>query len=136
MTIKPETYTLFRTIPLTGGRKAIAVTNRGGASIASRTLDLTKLYLKATATYLSKNVWTGTTTEVTGRLTTGALAPYETKVFLLTEKSGTTGIAPLPGRGQTAGTQAQGRLHDLSGRRVSAPTSGVYVLENGAKIIR
>ena len=121
---------------LTGGRKAIAVTNRSGASIASRTLDLTKLYLKATATYLSKNVWTGTTTEVTGRLTTGALAPYETKVFLLTEKSGTTGIAPLPDRDQTAAAQAQGRLHDLSGRRVSAPTSGVYVLENGAKIIR
>ena len=121
---------------LTGGRKAIAVINRGGASIASRTLDLTKLYLKATATYLSKNVWTGTTTEVTGRLTTGALAPYETKVFLLTEKSGTTGIDPLPGRSQTAAAQAQGCLHDLSGRRVSAPTSGVYVLENGAKIIR
>jgi len=57
-------------------------------------------------------------------------------VFLLTENAGTTGLAPLPGRSQTAAAQAQGCLHDLSGRRVSAPTSGVYVLENGAKIIR
>lgn len=122
---------------LMGGRKAIAVVNRGSSSITSRSLDLTKLYLKASTTYICKNVWTGVENEVNNLLTTGTFTPYETKVFILTEKTSTTAVAPLLQESKQAeDTFAHQHLHDLTGRRVNATASGIYVLENGTKVIR
>lgn len=123
---------------LTGGRKAIAITNRGATPINSRSLNLTKLYLKSSTVYVCKNVWEGTDSEVTNFLPTGALAPYETKVFILTEKSSATNIAPVfrNTNNKNASVYNSGHLYDLTGNRVHTTTSGVYLLENGKKIIR
>ncbi len=66
---------------LTGGRKAIAIVNRGATHMDSYTLKLTDAYLDA-GTYYIRNVWTGQV-EHDAQIVTGTLDPYQTKVYLV-----------------------------------------------------
>lgn len=111
---------------LSGGRKAISITYRGDASVTSFNLDLSLLYLDATATYQCLDVWTEVLTTVKVKLETGALSAYETKVFLL---------SPQPSAIATVSLSAhRAPLYDLTGRRTAKPTHGVY-LQAGQKRI-
>lgn len=68
---------------LSGGRRAVAVFNRSAAAVSSLSFRLADAYLSATETYFVKDIWAGTVRQVTDHFTTGALLPYETKVFLI-----------------------------------------------------
>lgn len=69
---------------LTGGRMAVAVTNRDGQMQESVRLPLVDLYLQGGAVYRCRDVWSKQESEVVDTLATGCMAPYETKVFVLT----------------------------------------------------
>lgn len=66
------------------GRMAVAVTNRDGQMQESIRLPLVDLYLQGGAVYRCRDVWSKQESEVVDTLATGCMAPYETKVFVLT----------------------------------------------------
>lgn len=116
---------------LTEGRKAVAVVNRGGSGVTPSALPLSALYMNATATYMSKDVWSGAEKEITGVLSVGQLKPYETKVFVLTEKNATTGV------GKTALTSSNATpIYDLSGRQLRSVERGQLYIQGGDKLMK
>lgn len=68
---------------LTGGRIALAITNRSTSPIPSVRLPLADLYLKSGVTYTCRNVWTRAKTKVRDNMETGEIAPCETRVYIL-----------------------------------------------------
>ena len=116
---------------LTEGRKAVAVVNRGGSVVTPPALPLSALYMNATATYMSKDVWSGAEKEISGVLSVGQLKPYETKVFVLTEKNATTGV------GKTALTSSNATpIYDLSGRQLRSVERGQLYIQGGDKLMK
>lgn len=114
---------------LTGGRLAVAVTNRGSQSIPAIVLPLTALYMQAGTPYTCRDVWAHTTGTVRDTLSTGTLSPCQTKVFLLTPAAGT------PVRDVT-GTSASTTQYDLHGRQVQDARTTPIVIRNGRKAVR
>lgn len=70
---------------LSGGRFALAVTNRSQEEMEGIQLPLADLYL-GTGRWTCRDVWSGTEMMVRGTLSTGRLSPCETRVYLLTPK--------------------------------------------------
>ena len=70
---------------LSGGRFALAVTNRSQEEMEGIQLPLADLYL-GTGRWTCRDVWSGTEVMVRGTLSTGRLSPCETRVYLLTPK--------------------------------------------------
>lgn len=68
---------------LTGGRKAVSITNRASTPIPSIDIPLTSLYMKAGKKYKCREVWSRKTTTIQDTLSTGTLDACETKVFVL-----------------------------------------------------
>lgn len=71
---------------LSGGRIAVAVTNRSSTPMASLSLRLTDLYLQSNRPYLCREVWTKQEATVRDTLNTGSIGACETKVYVLTAK--------------------------------------------------
>ena len=111
---------------LTGGRKAVAVCNRG-AAIGSVKLTLSDLYLDAAQQYNCKDLWKGTATAISGTLETGAFKAYETKVFLL-EATTETGVA-------TAKAEAKTDTYTVSGIKVKDLQKGQVYVSGRGKIL-
>lgn len=116
---------------LAGGRKAVAVVNRGGAAIASVTLNLAELYLHPDSTYACKEVWSAEEKEVRTTLSTGALQAYQTKVYLLAPKENTTSVSSVALR-----KGAPSRKYDLLGRTLTEAPQGQVYIENGNKVLK
>lgn len=113
---------------LSGGRKAIAIINRGNAQVASFSLDLAKLYLDANTSYQCQDVWTESITNIKGTLTTGDIPAYETKVFILSS-------LPTAVHSLMVSTAKQTPIYDLTGRRTAKPAHGIY-LQAGKKVMQ
>ena len=109
----------------------MAVVNRGGSRVTPSALPLSALYMNATATYMSKDVWSGAEKEISGVLSVGQLKPYETKVFVLTEKSANTGIS------NTALTSSSATpIYDLSGRQLRSVERSQLYIQSGDKLMK
>lgn len=68
---------------LSGERIAVAVLNRSGDPLGSVNLPLKELYLQDSAEYNCLDIWTGTTSGISGVLSTGVIKPYQTKVYII-----------------------------------------------------
>ncbi|MCQ2266499.1 MAG: glycoside hydrolase N-terminal domain-containing protein [Bacteroidaceae bacterium] len=77
---QPQGYSVF-VKDLAGGKKALAMVNRGGTTLQGKTFTMENVYLTA-GTYYIKDVWAGTVQQA-GSIVTGSLKPYETKVFII-----------------------------------------------------
>lgn len=116
---------------LTNGRKALAVVNRNAkGTAAGKTIQFADIYLDATKTYTVEDVWAGTSEELTGSVTTGTLAPAQTKVYILTEKMDTTAISQL-----SSLPSKRSATYDLEGRKAEAGAKGITIVK-GSKTIR
>lgn len=89
-TTNPGSYSVYLK-DLTGGRKALAIVNRGNTDISNVNIALDQIYLSSSDSYYVKNVWTGDVDMASGTLSTSTIAPYETKVYIFssTEFPGT-----------------------------------------------
>lgn len=68
---------------LTGGRKAVSVTNRGDVAVYGPVFNLSDLYLSPKKKYMCTEVWNGKKTTIKKELKVQHLVPFETKVFLI-----------------------------------------------------
>lgn len=111
---------------LTGGRIAVAITNRAGTTQKSVSLPLTGLYLKPSQSYIVTDAWTGSTSNTQDTLQTDNLKPYQTKVFI---------ISPDPTNIESVKSDAQhtsNNIYDLSGRKSTTPI-GQITISKGKK---
>jgi hypothetical protein len=80
---------------------------------------------------MSKDVWSGAEKEISGVLSVGQLKPYETKVFVLTEKTAPTGLH------NTALTSSNAApIYDLSGRQLRSVERGQLYIQGGDKLMK
>jgi len=68
---------------LSGGRFAVAVTNRSTSSVSVPALPLSSLYMKADTKYTCREVWSKCEEEIENTLAVGTLKPYETRVYVI-----------------------------------------------------
>ncbi|MBQ0049413.1 MAG: glycoside hydrolase family 27 protein [Bacteroidales bacterium] len=71
---------------LTGGRFAVAITNRSSEAIPSVTLPLADLYMQPGKHYRCRDLWTQKECRIKDQLTTGSIGACETRVFLITPR--------------------------------------------------
>lgn len=71
---------------LTGGRVAVAVTNRSTSPIPNVSLPLSELYLDPTKTYTCREVWMKTRKTTVANLDTGLIGPCETRVYVISAR--------------------------------------------------
>lgn len=116
---------------LTGGRKAVAVVNRGSTSIPSVSLALSDLYMQASHPYTCRDLWSKNETEVRDTLSIGPLKAFETRVYLLTDPASTTSIRT------TYSPHQRRSVYDLAGRKASdSPAHAGLVVSQGTKFMR
>ena len=114
---------------LTDNRLAVAVTNRASAQQTSLSLPLESLYMQAGQPYLCREVWSKTEVTVQDTLTTGPIAPCETKVYVLTRQTNTA-------VGTIGAAKENDTLYDLNGRPMADDHARQVVVRHGKKVIR
>lgn len=68
---------------LTHNRLAVSITNRSSETLPNINLPLQSLYLTPNKKYHSRNLWDAQDSTIRNTLSTGPLAPHETKVFVI-----------------------------------------------------
>ncbi|MCQ2095559.1 MAG: glycoside hydrolase family 27 protein [Bacteroidaceae bacterium] len=113
---------------LSGGRMAVAVTNRSSATQTTVSIALTDIYLCPSTGYLVTDAWTGSTSGITDTLSTGSIRPYQTKVYIISPDPTSVTSAP------TGHTTPATKTYDVSGRPVTTQANGIYI-HDGAKVL-
>ena len=117
---------------LTGGRKAVAVTNRSASgAVTVPALKLTELYMKADTKYTCHEIWSKKDCEIENTLEAGSLNASETKVYVITPKEASTGIVDTK-ISDTSMTNCP--RYDLAGRETKS-NHGIFV-SRGQKTVR
>ena len=114
---------------LTRGRFAVSVTNRSTSAMSSVSLTLTDLYMQADRVYMCREVWSGKDSEVVNTLSTGALQPCETRVYILSPQGAPASIR------EYKYTSQELPAYDLAGRKINIPFQMQPTVQKGRVVM-